>query len=105
MVQGSADTINVPACSIQIYDAAKAPRYYLDLLGAPHEPPYTEPGTTYEDAVAKVTTDFFDVELASQGAAIGAMMADGNVTGAARITGGPSAPSAAPPGGCPGAPG
>ena len=103
VVQGSADTINVPACSAQIYDAAGPPKYYLDLVAAMHEPPYTEPGTTDQQVVAQITTEFFDAELAGQGTAIGAMLADGNVAGATQITDGASAPPSS--GTCPGAPG
>lgn len=103
VVQGSADIINVPACSVQIYDAAPSPKYYLDLLGAPHESPYVESGTVVEEVVATVTTEFFDAELAGQTKAIGAMVAGGNMTGVTTMTVGGSAPPAA--GSCPGAPG
>ncbi|MGH3287078.1 MAG: alpha/beta hydrolase family protein, partial [Streptosporangiaceae bacterium] len=41
-VQGSADTINPPWTSVQLYRAARAgSRYYLDLFGADHMVPYT----------------------------------------------------------------
>ena len=103
VVQGSADLINVPACSVQIYDAAPSPKYYVDLLGAPHESPYVQAGTVTEEFVATVTTEFFDAELAGQTKAIGAMVASGNKTGMSTITVGGSAPPAA--GTCPGAPG
>ncbi len=102
VVQGSADTVNVPACSAQIYNAAEPPKYYLDLLGAEHEPPYTDPGVDLE-TVAKVTADFFDATLRGQSSALALMMAAGNVPGAAQITDSPSVP--VPAGGCPGAPG
>ncbi|HVA07074.1 MAG TPA: hypothetical protein VNG12_10075 [Acidimicrobiales bacterium] len=103
VVQGSADTINVPACSAQIYDAARPPKYYLDLVAAMHEPPYTEPGTTDQEVVAKITTEFFDAELAGQSTAIGTILADGDVIGATQITDSASAPPSS--GTCPGAPG
>ncbi|HVC69235.1 MAG TPA: hypothetical protein VNC61_03110 [Acidimicrobiales bacterium] len=102
-VQGSADPINVPACSVQFYDAANPPKYYLDLLRASHEPPYTEAGTTDQRIVARVTTDFFDAELAGQTAGTGAIMIGGDVAGTAQITAGVSAPPSS--GTCPGAPG
>jgi dienelactone hydrolase len=101
VVQGDADTINPPACSEQIYDDAVPPKYYLDLLGAGHGPPYLETGTD-QDVVAKVVTDFFDAELAGQPAAIAAMMSAGDLAGAAEISDASLAPPA--PAGCPGAP-
>jgi predicted dienelactone hydrolase len=100
--QGSADTINLPACSAQIYNAAGSPKYYLDLLGAPHEPPYADPGPD-QRIVAQVTTDFFDAELAGQSAALAAMTTDGNVGGRSSLTASAVAPQAT--GACPGAPG
>lgn len=103
VVQGSADTINPPACSTQIYDEAGSPKYYLDLLGAEHEPPYTEQATADQSVVAKVTTDFFDAELHGQSAGATGMIADGNVAGTTQITEGGTAPATS--GGCPGAPG
>lgn len=103
VVQGSADTINPPACSVQIYDEAKAPKYYLDLLNAQHEPPYTDPTNPDLSVVAKVTTDFFDTELLGESAGAAAMSSTGNVAGATQFIVGGTAPPA--PGGCPGAPG
>lgn len=101
VAQGDDDTINPPACSAQIYDAAPQPKYFLDLLGATHLDPYTQP-SPYESIVATVTTDFFDAELAHQRPAVTAMSTDGNVAGAAELVDGPTAPTA--PGDCPGAP-
>jgi predicted dienelactone hydrolase len=105
VVQGSADTVNVPACSTQIYDAAKDPKYYLDLFGAEHEPPYAGPlGSPKNDrlVVAQVTTYFFDAELGAQKGASAAIARSGDVPGTSRVSVGGQLPSA--PGGCPGAP-
>ena len=101
VVQGGADTVNPPGCSVEIYDAAPAPKFYLDLVGAGHLPPYLDAGTD-QQAVARVTTDFFDAELAGQAAAGPAMVADGTLPGLAQLTAGGAAPL--PPGPCPGAP-
>ena len=101
VAQGSADTINLPACSAQIYNAAAPPKYYLDLLGAPHEPPYADPGPD-QQIVARVTTDFFDAELAGQTAALAAMTTDGSVGGRSSLTASTVSPQE--PGTCPGAP-
>ncbi len=101
VVQGSADIVNVPACSTQIYDAAPSPKYYLDLLGAAHEPPYVSPGPVLQ-IVAQTTTAFFDATLAAQASGIAAMSAAGTVAGTAQLTVGGTAPPAT--GTCPGAP-
>ena len=58
-VQGSADTINPPWTSVQLYRADRAsPRYYLDLYGADHMIPYTGDNPV-ERLVARVTLAFF----------------------------------------------
>lgn len=46
VTQGSDDPINVPGCSAQLYDQAPPPKYYLDISGAQHLPPYIDPGPT-----------------------------------------------------------
>lgn len=101
VVQGDADTINYPGCSEQIYNEASDPKYYLDLLGAEHEPPYIQPGP-YETVVANVTTDYFEAELRGVTTALGTMMSAGNVPGTASIISGGTAPAYTT--GCPGAP-
>jgi dienelactone hydrolase len=101
-VQGTADTINPPGCSAQFYDADPSTKYWLSLLGAGHLPPYVDAGTDQE-VVAKVTTDFFEAELAGRSAAVAAMAADGVVAGATSFGSTPTGPWA--PGPCPGAPG
>ncbi|HET6809986.1 MAG TPA: hypothetical protein VFH50_03150, partial [Acidimicrobiales bacterium] len=52
---------------------------------------------------ARVTTDFFDAQLADQASAGPAMVAGGSVSGLAQLSAGAAAPL--PPGPCPGAPG
>ncbi len=100
-VQGTEDTINPPVCSVQFYDAATPPKYYLDLLDATHLGPYTE-STSYTGVVVTVTTAFFDAELAGEPAALATMAAGGNVPGVAALSTGPTAPPAS--GTCPTAP-
>ncbi|HUC36383.1 MAG TPA: hypothetical protein VMR97_04605 [Acidimicrobiales bacterium] len=102
VVQGEDDTINVPVCSAQLYDGASSPKYYLDLLGAGHLPPYVDPGTD-QQVIVRVVIDFFDAQLAGQQAGATAIASDGNVSGATQITVSASAPTE--PGSCPGAPG
>lgn len=102
VVQGTEDTINPPVCSEALYDAATAPKYYLDLLDATHLGPYTESTSPYLAVVASVTTDFFEGELAGQRAALARMTASGDVPGVTNL----SSASMAPPayGTCPTAP-
>lgn len=71
--QGSADTVNLPGCSVAMYRADPArDRFYLDLSGADHIVPYW--GTNrYERVVARVTLAFFDRYVLGQRAAAGAM--------------------------------
>jgi len=94
-VQGSADTINPPWTSLQLYQADTAPaRYYLDLFGASHMGPYT--GTNpAEQLVARVTLAFFDRYLLGQAGALATMTRDGNVSGAAALVSGGQPPPAA----------
>ena len=60
--QGTADTINPPWMTHQFYDPAGPPKFLLELNGAGHLPPYTEPGVTL-DTVARGTTAFLNCYL------------------------------------------
>jgi fermentation-respiration switch protein FrsA (DUF1100 family) len=40
-VQGTGDDVNVPNSTYEYYGLARAPKFLLSLLGAPHLPPYT----------------------------------------------------------------
>jgi predicted dienelactone hydrolase len=101
VTQGSADTINPPACSAQLYDDAPQPKYYLDLLGAGHIAPYLDP-VRDRQIVVQVIADFFAAELLHRPGALGALPADGNVAHHSLLTYGVSSPQ--PLGSCPGAP-
>ncbi len=93
VTQGTADPINVPSCSVELYDAAPAPKYYLSFVGAGHLPPYQDPGTdltTFE----VVSTDFLDATLKGAAGAAASLLAAGNVPGATTVT---DAPSVGPP--------
>jgi hypothetical protein len=83
--QGSADTVNLPGCSIALYhtDPARA-RYYLDLFGADHTTPYW--GTnSFERVVARVSVAFFDRYVLGLAAAGHAMRRLGDVHGTAAL--------------------
>lgn len=84
-VQGDADTINPPAASLQMYRADRAgPRFYLDLFGAAHLPPY-EGDQPPEPIVARVTTAFLDRYVAGQLSAATVMTRAGHVSGLADL--------------------
>jgi hypothetical protein len=87
-VQGSADTINPPWASLQLYRADQASaRYYLDLFGASHLEPYV--GTnSVERTVARVTVAFFNRYLLGQAGALATMTREGNVSGVASLVSG-----------------
>ena len=90
--QGSADTINPPWMSLQLYHAdGTDARYYLDLFGASHLIPYQ--GTNpVERIVARVTLAFFDRYVLGQADALKTMTRDGNVTGTAALVSGGQTP-------------
>jgi fermentation-respiration switch protein FrsA (DUF1100 family) len=91
-VQGSADTINPPWTSKELYEADRAgTRYYLDLLGADHMTPYTG-ANPVERLAARVTLAFFNRYVLGQAGALATMTREGNVSGAAVLTSGGEPP-------------
>jgi predicted dienelactone hydrolase len=87
-VQGTADTINPPAASLQMYEADKSDaRYYLQLAGADHLGPY-EGVSQPEPVVAQVTIAFLDHYLAGDGVPISAMRHVGDVAGVSLLVSG-----------------
>jgi hypothetical protein len=118
VVQGTADIVNAPGCSAELYDGAKGSKWYVDLLGAGHLGPYsavtvpaagppTHSDALYRRVVAAVTTNFFQAELLAQPPGISAithrLATVGDIPGVAQVTSGPRAPITASY--CPGAPG
>ncbi|TVZ02270.1 alpha/beta hydrolase [Trebonia kvetii] len=93
-VQGSADTVNPPWTSVQLYEGdSGAARYYLDLFGADHTGPYWGTNKT-EQIVVRVTVAFFDRYVLGRKTALAVMTRDGNVTGsAAMVSAGAPVPS------------
>ena len=85
VTQGDADPINVPGCSVGLYDHAPAPKYYLDLLGASHLPPYVSPGPTL-DHIAATVIHFLDGYLRHRTGALTAMRRSGTVPGLMTLT-------------------
>jgi predicted dienelactone hydrolase len=89
--QGDADTVNPPGASQQLYLADQGTRYYLDLLGASHLPPYEGSNPT-ERLVARVTLAFFDQYVRGRAAAQDTMTREGNVAGTAKLVSGSQPP-------------
>ena len=80
-VQGSADVINPPEASQQLYTAdTTGPRYYLDLFGADHMVPYAE-NDSVERQVARVTLAFFARYVLGQHSALATMTRDSDHPG------------------------
>jgi dienelactone hydrolase len=105
VVQSDTDSVNLPACSVQIYDSASQPKYYLKLLGpslptpwANHLDPYTQL-TIYQSVIAAVTTDFFRVALTGNPSSAQAMAAAATPS-VSQLTSATTAPT--PAGTCPG---
>ena len=88
VVQGDSDTINLPGCSAALYDQAPVPKYYVDLLGAPHLPPYVDPGRV-RNYVATTVIDFLDYYLKSHSAGLRTLRRTGGLPGVATLTSAP----------------
>ena len=87
-VQGSADTINPPWTSVQLYRADQArSRYYLDLFGSDHMIPYTGDNPV-ERLVARVTLAFFDRYLLGDKAAMSTIRRTADSSGIAALDSG-----------------
>ena len=87
-VQGSADTINPPWTSVQLYSADhEDARFYLDLFGATHMEPYSG-ANPVERLVARVTVDFFDRYVLGQTDATANMVHTVNRSGTASLASG-----------------
>jgi hypothetical protein len=84
-VQGDADDINPPADSVTMYQAdTTGPRFYLDLFGQGHAPPY-ESHVPAALVVARVTVDFLNRYLAGTPHAATAMRQAADVAGVATL--------------------
>ena len=94
-VQGSADTINPPWTSVQLYRADRAsPRYYLDLYGADHMIPYTGDNPV-ERLVARVTLAFFDRYVLGRAGALATTAQAASRSGIAALDSGGQLPAGA----------
>jgi dienelactone hydrolase len=74
--QGDHDTVNPPADGEAVFKAASAPKFFLDLLGAGHLPPFSG-AAPWAAVVDRVTLDFLDRYLAGRTSSSGALLSDG----------------------------
>jgi fermentation-respiration switch protein FrsA (DUF1100 family) len=86
--QGTADTINPPSFTHDFYDAAPAPKFLLNLLGAPHLPPYTDEQPQL-GIVERVTINFLDHYLKRTPGALAAMRLAASQPGLASLDAAP----------------
>lgn len=87
VVQGTADTINLPSASDQIFAGAPSPKYYLHLIGADHLAPYTTPGQ-FLSITASVSASFINGYVNGLSGEINKMAITGNVPGVATFQSG-----------------
>lgn len=103
VVQGGADTINRPACSVTLYDRAPAPKYYLAVPAAEHDRPYLDPGPMRRGVTTAVTA-FLDAYLNGRPVTtLATMRRHGALPAGETLTSGPAAPPNADRS-CPGSP-
>lgn len=74
--QGTQDTINPPSMTSHFFGRAGRPKFLLELPGAGHQLPYTEPGEDL-NAVERATTGFLKRYLEGDGAAFARELAAG----------------------------
>ena len=91
VIQGDADTVNLPGCSVELYDQAPAPKYYVNLPGAEHQPPYLTPGPT-RSHVTQAVIGFLDGYLKNEPAGLLSLRRAASAAGIATITSSPTLP-------------
>jgi predicted dienelactone hydrolase len=102
VVQGTNDaSLNPVACSVELYNQAPQPKYYLSMIGQSHVSAYVPPGPAL-GVVTRVTIDFLNGYLRNSASSLVAMKTTGSVPGLASLTSKPSLPAVAD--SCPDAP-
>lgn len=102
VVQGTNDwSYNPVPCSVNLYDQAPQPKYFLSMIGQTHFSAYLPAGPAF-NVVVRVTTDFLNGYLKGSRSSLSAMTAAGSVRGLATITSQRTLPPIA--GSCAGAP-
>jgi dienelactone hydrolase len=82
--QGTADTINLPRFTYAFFAAAPRPKFLLELLGAPHLPPYTDEQPQLS-VVERVSIAFLDRYLKGEPGAADRMSRAGQLGSVARL--------------------
>jgi len=93
VIQGDADTINIPGCSVGIYDQAHPPKYYIQLPGSEHQPPYLDPGPL-RTHIAQAVVDFLKLYLLHQSSRLAALQRTARLPGQMSLITAPSLGSA-----------
>jgi predicted dienelactone hydrolase len=102
VVQGTNDlSLNPVSCSVDLYNQAPQPKYYLSMIGQTHLSAYVPPGPAL-NVVTRVTITFLNGYLRNSTSALTAMTTASSVPGLATLTSQPSLPVVA--GSCPDAP-
>ena len=89
-MQSDADGCNSPGPAVDLFaelQAGPEPKWFVTLFGASHLAPYTG-GPPWANVVARVTTDFFELELRFRAESFSAttIAAAGDVGGVAAVT-------------------
>ena len=82
--QGTADTVNPPGFTNVFFEAARRPKYLLNLIGAEHLPPYSDQQPQLA-IVERVTIAFLDGYLKHRRGALGRLASLGGVPGTASM--------------------
>ncbi len=102
VVQSLTDSCNDPADSSALYNMVTGPKWFLALEDATHLGPYVGDGAAAE-VVARVTVEFFDLEVGRGKVTAAALEREGDQTGVSTITSAPSVPLYPTPAWVPGA--
>lgn len=83
--QGTADNVNPPSLTTSFYSKASRPKFLLQLLGAGHQAPYTEPGAALT-SVERSTIAFLDFYLKGKLTALRRYTVAGTAGGPSRLS-------------------
>ncbi|HEX6311545.1 MAG TPA: hypothetical protein VF152_07935 [Acidimicrobiia bacterium] len=81
LFHGDADPVIPHGSSAETFAAAAAPKFFVTILGGGHAQPFEDVDDPADEMVQAVTTDFWDLELKDQPAALDRLLADAEVPG------------------------
>ncbi|HTW97244.1 MAG TPA: hypothetical protein VMD59_00625 [Acidimicrobiales bacterium] len=97
VTQSDTDACNVPDNSVYLYTYVDNPEsWFLELLDVDHLPPYTGTAPPSFAVVSKVTTQFFELELAGKQPGASFLATGNSEPSVAKMTAGLPAPDIAP---------